>query len=235
MQPPNKTVAILQPGYLPWLGFFDQVNRADIFILYDDVQYDKHGWRNRNRIKGPQGYHWLTVPVFHNAHGEFPILREARIDNKTSWAKKHLGTIRQYYSKAPSFGDLFEELNAILSQRWDFIAELDIVLITAFLKRLGITTPLIRSSELAIEGSQSGRLVNICHHFQATRYLSGDAAQSYLDTKLFRDHGMEVEWQQFKHPVYPQQYGEFLPYLSIIDFLMNCKEGYDGWLIKRGS
>lgn len=215
------TLVALQPGYLPWLGFFDQVRRSDIFVFYDDVQFDKQGWRNRNRVKSPAGPHWLTVPVRREHSGQ--RILEVEIDNRTAWARKHLGTIRQFYAAAPYLDRYWSELSALLQSRWELIVDLDIAvaeLMCGWLKLPVRRTH--RSSELNIEGERSERLLNLCLHFGASRYLSGDAAQNYLDVDLFARHGIEVEWQQYKHPVYTQQHGEFVPYLSALDLLLNC-------------
>src|SRR5712691_13506913 len=110
-----RTVAVLQPGYLPWLGFFDQMRRSDVFIYYDDVQFDKHGWRNRNRVKSPAGPHWLSVPVLHHGLG-WPRIVDTLIDTKTRWARKHVGTLRQFYAKAPYLKRYLPELEEMLNR-----------------------------------------------------------------------------------------------------------------------
>jgi hypothetical protein len=216
-----STVVILQPGYLPWLGFFDQMRRADIFVFYDDVQFDKQGWRNRNRIKSPAGAHWLTVPVRHERLGQ--ALLDVEIDNRQPWARKHLGTIRQFYAGAPYVDRYLPELEALLQRRWERIVDLDLAVVELMCGWLGLRgTRTARSSELKVEGERSQRLLNLCLHFGATRYLSGDAAQNYLDVDLFARHGIAVEWQRYSHPVYRQQHGEFVPYLSALDLVLNC-------------
>lgn len=217
------TLVVLQPGYLPWLGFFDQLMRSDIFVFYDDVQFDKNGWRNRNRIKSPAGPHWLTVPVRVNSLGQ--RVCETEIDARQPWARKHLGTIRQFYAKAPYLKRYLPELEELLAgRRWERLSDLDIAVIELFCAWLGIERRTARSSELNVGGERSERLLNICRHFGARRYLSGDAAQSYLDVELFARRGVGVEWQNYRHPVYPQQHGEFIPFLSALDLLLNCGE-----------
>lgn len=216
-----KTLVVLQPGYLPWLGFFDQMRRADVFAYYDDVQFNKHGWRNRNRIKTPAGPLWLTVPVLHHGQGQ-PRILETVIDSRSNWQRKHIGSLKQYYAKAPYATRYLPELEAMLSRPWTHLADLDIAVAGLMAGWLQIPVPTIRTSTLGIEGNPSQRLINLCHHFGATRYLSGDAASDYLDVALFASQGVEVVWQNYQHPVYPQQHGEFVPYLSAIDLLLNC-------------
>jgi hypothetical protein len=229
----HQTLVVLQPGYLPWLGFFDQLRRSDIFVFYDDVQFDKNGWRNRNRIKSPAGPHWLTVPVRINSLSQ--RIFETEIDNRPPWARKHLGTIKQFYAQAPHLKRYLPELEELLTgHRWERLVDLDIAAIELFCSWLGMKTQFARSSELGISGERSERLVNICRHFGARCYLSGNAAQSYLDAELFALHGIEVEWQNYKHPVYPQQHGEFAPYLSALDLLLNCGDN-SASIIAQGS
>lgn len=216
----GPTLVVLQPGYLPWLGFFDQMRRSDIFVIYDDVRFDKHGWRNRNRIKSPTGPHWLTVPVIVTSGQR---IYEIEVDNRQPWARKHLGTIKQFYAKAPYLKHYLPELEELLAgRRWEQLVDLDIAVIELLCGWLNVEPQWLRSSELGIMGEQSQRLLNLCLHFGARRYLSGDAAQTYLDIELFAKHGIEVEWQNYQHPVYTQQHGEFLPFLSALDLLLNC-------------
>jgi len=216
-----KTLVVLQPGYLPWLGFFDQLRRADVFVYYDDVQFDKHGWRNRNRIKTPAGPLWLTVPVLHHGQGQ-PKILETLIDTRSNWQRKHVASLKQYYAKAPYATRYLPEIEDTLNRPWTHLADLDIAVSGQIAAWLKLPVPTIRTSTLGISGTQSARLVDLCRHFGATRYLSGDAASDYLDVALFASHGIEVVWQNYQHPVYPQQYGPFVPYLSAIDLLLNC-------------
>jgi hypothetical protein len=218
----KRTLAVLQPGYLPWLGFFDQLQRSDIFIFYDDVQYDKNGWRNRNRIKSVAGApHWLTVPV--HVRSLEQLVLETEIDNRKPWARKHIGTIRQFYAKSPHLNRYVRGLEELLlGKNWESLCDLDVAAIKLMCEWLGLTRDMMRSSELGIGGEQSERLLNLCLQVGADCYLSGNAAQEYLDVELFAGHGVTVEWQNYQHPVYPQQHGTFVPYLSALDLLLNC-------------
>lgn len=215
------TVVILQPGYLPWLGFFDQMRRADVFVYYDDVQYDTHGWRNRNRIKTQRGPLWLTVPVRHSGLSK-PRILDVAIDARTNWAKKHVASIRQAYAAAPFAQQYIGALEAVLMESWERLVDLDLAVVDLLAAWLDTRPRIERASALGIGGQQTQRLVNICRHFGATRYLSGSAARTYLDVALLERSGIAVEWQDFAHPVYPQLHGEFVPYLSAIDLILNC-------------
>ena len=164
--PPGSatTVAVLQPGYLPWLGFFDQLQRSQVFVYYDDVQYDKHGWRNRNRIKTQSGPIWLTVPVTHAGQGSARILDMA-IDARTPWARKHVASIRQAYARAPYVGRYLPELEELLERKWERLVDLDIACADLVARWFGLSRRIERSSSLGIGGERSERLVNICRHF----------------------------------------------------------------------
>lgn len=227
-------MVVLQPGYLPWLGFFDQLQRSDCFIFYDDVQYDKNGWRNRNRIKSTTGEpHWLTVPV--RVHSLTQRLIETEIDNRAPWPRKHVGTLRQFYAKAPHLNRYLPELeNLLLGRNWELLCDLDLAVIKLMCQWLGLERETMRSSELLITGDGSERLVNFCLQVGANHYLSGNAAQEYLDVELFARHGIEVEWQNYKHPTYPQQHGAFVPFLSALDLLFNCGDE-SAKIISEGS
>jgi hypothetical protein len=212
-------IAILQPGYLPWLGYFDQELSVDRFVIYDDVQYDRRGWRNRNRIKTPDGPVWLTVPV--EQKGKYDqIIRDVKIDNDRPWKKKHLGTIESFYKKAPYFEKLFPELEKILSKDWEYLWEMDVAVAEWLNGVIGISTPITLASELNAVGQKSDRLLDICRKLSATEYYSGAAARHYLDLDLFQREGIAVHFQEYEHPVYPQLYGEFVSHLSALDLVM---------------
>jgi WbqC-like protein family len=214
------TLVVLQPSYLPWLGYFDQMRRADFFVWYDDVQFDKNGWRNRNRIKGPKGPLWLTVPVRHKGRALQPI-NAVEIDDHQSWRRKHLLSVEQLYARAPFCETILPRLAQILNQPWDRLVDLDIAATDWMAGELAIDTPRFRASQLNVEGDRNGRLIDLCRHFRATRYLSGDSARDYLDVGRFQAAGIEVIWHSYQHPSYPQLHGDFVPYLSAVDLLLN--------------
>lgn len=214
------TLAVLQPGYLPWLGFFDQMRRADVFVYYDDVAFDKHGWRNRNRIKSPTGPQWLTVPVRHKGLSGQKLL-EVELDPNRPWRRKHVTALAQLYARSPHTADYLPQLGRTLDAPWTKLVELDIALSQLLAQWLCIRTATHRASALGIPGSRSQRLVELCRQFGARRYLTGDSARNYLDLELFDQAGIEVVWQNYRHPRYPQQFGAFTPYLSVVDLLFN--------------
>lgn len=219
-------IGILQPGYLPWLGFFEQMHKSDAFVIYDDVQYDKEGWRNRNRIKTVHGIQWLTVPVIvkFDAH---PLITEVMIDNKMNWGKKHFSSIQQNYSKAPFYRKYISIFEDAYSKEWQYLVDIDMHFILELSVALGIDcNKIIRSSTLSVSGDKIERLVNICKLFKADTFYEGAAGRNYIDENYFERHGIKVEYQDYKHPTYNQLHGDFVPYLSIIDLLFN--HGEDG-------
>lgn len=216
------TIGILQPGYLPWLGFFEQLYRSDVFVLYDDVQYDKNGWRNRNRIKTPQGPQWLTVPVLVKS-ADSHLLRDIKINNTVDWRKKHLLSVRNNYSKTPYFQDYICFFEEVYARPWESLVDLDVYFISGLMAHLGLRDKkLIRSSELNVTGDRFERLVGICKKFGAGIFYEGAAGRDYIDTGYFKERGIQVVFQDYQHPVYPQLYGDFVSHLSVIDLLFNC-------------
>jgi WbqC-like protein family len=228
------TLVALQPGYLPWLGYFDLLHRADVFVHYDDVQFDKHGWRNRNRVKSPRGAVWLTVPVRHSGRFGQSVL-DVEIDDRQDWRRKHLSTVAQFYARAPLVESVLPRLRDILERPWPRLVDLDLAIIDWLAAELGIATTRCRASELGIGGDRNERLIHLCRHFGATRYLSGDAARAYLDVERFATAGIEVVWHDYQHPTYPQLHGGFVPYMSTLDLLLNVGKRSLAVLDGRGA
>ncbi len=216
-------VVILQPSYIPWRGYFHQIARADVFIFYDDVKYDKNGWRNRNRIKTARGPRWLTIPV-HTAGVEThhtPIC-EVRTDAGQPWAQSHLSSIRQAYTAAPHFRETFALLEELYAQPGELLAEFTIATTIALARALEIDrTRFLRSSELSgIQGTKTRRLIEILTRVGATHYISGPSARDYIEENLFREAGITLEYMAYNYPPYPQLYPPYDPQVSIIDLLM---------------
>ena len=222
------TVGILQPGYLPWLGFFEQLAKSDVFILYDDVQYDKNGWRNRNRIKTANGVQWLTVPVFSSLTKK-TLVNETLIDNASNWKRKHLLSIKTAYSKAPYFKNYFSIFEEAYSKDWNLLIDIDIFLLKKLAAEFSIDFAKVKlSSTMDVKGDRLSRLLGICKKVGADVFYEGMAGQSYIDIDYFAVNGVKIEFQQYRHPEYGQLHGEFIPYLSAIDLLFNYgKESAD--------
>jgi hypothetical protein len=212
---------INQPNYIPWRGYFHQIRKADIFVFYDDVQYDKHGWRNRNRVKTPNGPVWLSIPVRNKGVVENRIaINEIAIDWTKDWARKHWMTIQQSYGKAPFFSDYASELEAFYANRYELLADLTIDLTIAIASKLGITkTKFIRSSTLKAPGTKTDRLLGILKSVEATHYISGPAARDYLDEAMLSREGISLEYMVYDYPSYPQLYPPYDPNVTILDLL----------------
>ena len=213
------TVVIQQPSYLPWLGYFEQAYQADLFVFYDDVQYTKNDWRNRNRIKTPLGWQWLTVPVNYKSGQE---ICDVGIDPSQKWRGKHLKALEANYAKAPFFWHYIGFFKNLYEQEWTDICALAEYSVIMLCKILNIQTEFKFSKDMPVEGGQTERLVNICKSLGADRYYSPQKSKAYLDISLFEKEGIRVEFQEYKHPVYPQLHGEFMPYLSVVDLIFNC-------------
>ncbi len=217
----ERTAVILQPSYVPWRGYFDLIHRADVFVFYDDVQYDKHGWRNRNRIKTRDGVRWLTIPVASKGNVEHGLLlSEAKIVWNTSWTKKHAATIRQSYSRAPFFVEYASMVDDFYERRPERLVDFTIDTTLALAKALGIAqTRYVRSSELGVGGAKTERLIGILEKVGATRYLSGPSARSYIEPALFAEAKIGLEYVVYDYPEYEQLYPPFDPAVSVLDLL----------------
>jgi len=225
-------LSILQPSYLPWLGFFDQMHRADSFVFLDDVQFTRRDWRNRNKIRTPNGWSWLTVPVLQKSRFT-QLLKETRIDNSIPWRRKHGEAIRSHYAKAPYFDLYFPALESVYNKRWDFLLDLCYETLGILQQALGIQVSLLKASEIGIKAVKKEKILALCQTLKASHYLTGDSAQDYLCQEDFDPLGIVLEMQNYRHPSYHQRYPDFVPYLSVIDLLFN--EGEQSLAILSGT
>ncbi|MBE0699999.1 MAG: WbqC family protein [Anaerolineaceae bacterium] len=212
---------ILQPSYIPWRGYFHQIQKADLFIFYDDVQYDKHGWRNRNRIKTSQDGQWLTIPVHSKGVVVENIgINEIEIAWEQPWSERHLRAIKQSYNKAPYFKEHAGWLEEIFSRRPERLADFTIPLTIEIARKLDIQhTQFMRSSELKISGQKTDRLIEILTQVGATHYISGPSARSYIEEEKFQGAGISLEYMEYNYPEYVQLYPPFDPFVSTLDLL----------------
>jgi hypothetical protein len=214
-------VVILQPSYIPWRGYFDQIRRADLFVFYDDVQYDKHGWRNRNQIKTAQGKQWLTIPVHSKGVTEGIPIKDIRIDWSRPWSRNHLKALTFAYQKAPYFKDYLPLLQAFYDRRDECLADFTIETSIVLSRELGMaSTSFLRSSQLpGITGTGTARLIQILQQVGARHYISGPAAREYIEPEKFDEAGITLEYMEYNYPEYPQLYLPFDPYVTILDLL----------------
>lgn len=215
-------VAIHQPQYLPWLGHFAKLAAADCWIFLDTVQYEKNGWQNRNRIKTPRGAQWLTVPV--RARLGTPI-QDVAIDAAQPWARKHAEALRANYARAPHFARYFGELDRLLGRPWRSLADLNVEVTRFLAGALGVSRTMLRASELPVVNTDpTGRLLDLCRAVGAETYLAGQDGAKYMDLDQFRQSRIAVSVQAYQHPTYTQLHGDFLPFLSVVDLLLNHGE-----------
>jgi len=213
-------LSIHQPQYLPWLGYFEKIDRSEIFVFLDNVQFKKNEWQNRNRIKTAMGNQWLTVPVIH----KFPQkIVDVEINDTVSWERKHLNALSTNYSKAPFYDEHIPVFQSLFSQEWKRLVDINIYVIEYISKALGLTDKqFVKASDLDLKEGNTERLVDICKQLGADVYLSGKDGANYLDISLFKKENINVIFQDYKHPSYSQLYSEFEPFLSIIDLMLNC-------------
>lgn len=213
-------VAIHQPQYLPWLGYFDKMEKSDVFCFLDNVQYKKNEWQNRNRIKTSQGWQWVTVPVGYRFSQK---INEVPINNKVHWARKHLQALITNYNKAPYFNEYIDFFEKIYLKNWSFLSEINIALTQQIREFLGLQEKtVLMASDLVLSEDPTGRLIDICQSVGGDTYLSGEAGSEYMNLDRFRESGVNVIFQDFKHPEYSQCFGQFEPNLSVVDLLFNC-------------
>ena len=216
----TQVTAIHQPNFLPWLGYFYKLRHCDQFVLLDDAEYSKNSYINRNRIKTPDGPAWLTIPVQQSGRSR-QLIVDCQIYRPKQSFRKLLQTIEANYAQAPHFDRLFPEFRQIIDQADDDLSQLNEALIRWAAKELDIATPIFRSSTLELKGiSGTARLVAVCQATAATHYLAGFGSKKYQEDTLFAEAGIAVQLSEFEHPVYPQRWGEFVPNLSVLDYLM---------------
>ena len=217
-----KKVAILQSNYIPWKGYFDLIAAVDEFILYDDMQFTRRDWRNRNQIKTPQGLQWLTVPV--KVKGKYlQKIRETEID-PTNWATDHWKALTQNYQRAKCFNEIAAWLRPLyLEQSWLNISQLNRQLLEAVCRYLEISTVIRNSWDYTLVDGKSERLADLCQQAGATLYLTGPSAKNYLDEAVFANLGMHVQWFDYAgYTEYPQLWGPFEHGVTMLDLLFNC-------------
>lgn len=212
--------AILQSNYIAWKGYFDLIASVDVFVLYDDVQYTKNDWRNRNRIKTPHGIKWLTIPV---SQGNDQRICDVRVTDKR-WAQKHWKAITANYARAQFFKTYEAELAAAYENcTFETLSEVNTHFIKTLCSMIGIETQIVHVTDMSVRGDRIERLVDICQQLGADTYVSGPAAKAYIDETVFQDAGINIEWFDYLHyPTYNQLWGEFDHKVSVIDTLLNC-------------
>lgn len=231
-----RVISIIQPVYLPWLGYFEQMALADVFVAMDDVQYTPRDWRNRNRIKNASGSMWLTVPV--RQHSRAARINEIKLNYDHDWRRRHLRAIEVNYRGCVGFEPLFSEMERTFAAAPSMLVDLDLDLISVVGRFLGIRTPVYRSSDVPRNAGQdrgdtNDRIIEICRHFDSNVLYDGARAADFIDVERFQRAGIRVLFQDYCHPRYPQRFGEFISHQSTVDLIMNV--GVDAPRILRSS
>lgn len=214
----SKIVTIHQPDFAPWIGYFDRIANSDLYLILDDVQFNRRGWHNRDQIKGPNGLHWHTMPIKKGKRETLQI-RDVELDLTPRIIRKLTGTLKSFYSKAPNFEWLFPRLETMYSAGHKYLIDLNLELIDLGNAYLGIQKNMIFSSDLGISSKSTKRIIDLVKAVSGDHYLTGDGSRSYLDEQQFSEQGIRVMWQQYVPKPYPQLHGEFCDRLSIIDFM----------------
>lgn len=209
-----------QPTYLPWLGLFHKIAIADAFCYFDDVQYQKKDWNNRNTLKGPNGEFWMTVPVKSKNHFDKKV-GEIEINNASKWRKKHLKSLELNYQSAPYFDHYIDFFRDCYSREWQRLSDLNEYILKWFLDVLNIKVKYYKMSEIGFNGSKNDLVLDMCRKLDATCYVFGKLGKDYADIRKFNQQGIKVYFQEYCHPIYQQLFKDFVPYLSAVDLLFN--------------
>lgn len=219
----KKTVVIHQPDFAPYLGFFQRFLNADLYIALDHVAfvYGSRGWTHRDKIKTREGASWINVGIEKPEYGS-PI-NTVRLTKGAQWKDRCLSLLLQNYRHAAGFHEVFPIVETLIKNAdFDLMADFNLYFLNGILDLLGMKIEQVRSSTLSPTASKNELLIELLQKVGSTRYLSGLGARDYMRPELFEEAGIEVVWQNFTHPTYPQQFGDFIPYLSILDTLLNC-------------
>lgn len=218
-------ISIQQPEFFPWLGFFNKISQVEKVVLLDTVQFKKRYFENRNKIRTAQDWCWVRVPVKSKGRYE-QLIREVEIDDNPKWRGKLVSTIRLAYTKAPYWCDGGDELcDLIGANKSPLLVDFNVDVISFLMRRFNLVKPIVLASELAVDGSGSQLILDICKAMNASEYLSGRDGKNYLDEDEFAGKGISINFQEFEHPHYQQfQQGEFIPAMSAIDLLFNVGE-----------
>jgi hypothetical protein len=227
----SKTVAIVQSNYVPWKGYFDLMAAVDEFIVYDEVQYTRRDWRNRNRFKSPTGVRWLSVPV--KVKGRYLQRIDETLVSDPGWAQQHWSALSTWYRAAPFFDRYREVLEeAYLRSDDRHLSKVNRRFLELLARLIDVTTAVRSSAEYSSQGTKTARLVAICESAGATTYLSGPSARSYLDEAMFAHAGIEVAWMDYSgYPEYPQLYPPFEHHVSILDLLFSVGPEASNYLL----
>lgn len=224
-----KKIVISQPMFFPWIGLFEQIRLADIYVHYDDVQFSKGGFSNRVQIKTENGFKWLTVPLLKPKLGM--KINEAKINNMTNWRRSHMSFLLQTYKSAPFQSDMLEIVNSVYNKQSTTVADISINSIQEVCKYYGLTNTVFHcSSELDVKGQSSQRVLDIVKLLEGKVYITGHGAKNYMNHELFEENKIKIEYMDYKRTPYPQLYEGFDPHVSILDLIANAGRKGIQWI-----
>lgn len=212
-----------QPLYLPWIGFFQKVSMSDKFCLWDDVQFDPNDFINRNYLKNPNGVCMITIPIKSKGYREKTI-KDMHIENQHNWRRIHWNTFVVSYSKSPYFESYSDFFKKTFDKKWDDLLDIDVHILEYLFKEMGMKVEIIMASKQTFEGTKTARIIDMCNKLNSDIYIFGAMGKGYADLDLLKKAGVKPYFQDYKHFVYPQLWGDFIPNLSVVDLLFNCGE-----------
>ena len=215
-------LTIHQPNYLPWLGFFHKIILSDVYVAFDDVQFEKNSFNNRNKIKVHNGWTWLTIPIITSGQSKITMINNAKIKQNSNWNKKHFKSIKFNYAKAEYYDEYINFFNEVYNKDWQTLADLNIYILKWLFKKLNIRTDLVLSSEIKEKfGSKDDLVLSICNKFNTDIYISGPKGKDYINEEKFKTDDIKIHYHDYTHPKYSQLWESFLSHMSIIDLLFN--------------
>ena len=223
----------MQPTFIPWIGYFAMIERVERFVFLDSVQFAKRSWQQRNQIKGASGVNWITVPVITKGLKD-QLIKDVKINEFSKFLNKFKNTLKTYYGKTKYFKDFNDLINSNVEKSNGSLSEMNINIIVAVSKILGIKTEFSKSSDLNLNGNKAELLANICQYYKAKNYISALGSKGYIsESNAFEKRDIEVFYHEYNHPEYLQIFGDFVPFMSILDLLFN--EGENSYtIIKKG-
>jgi len=234
-------VAAHQPHYFPWLGYIDKMAQSDLFIVMDDLQYEKDNFQNRNRIKLNNQSSWITVPLERGSQADRicdKLIQNGGTSAREHWQRRTWTTLQVHYGKAPHFARYADEVEDIFARPWTRLLDLNLHILDLVRAWFGITRPVLLSSSLGLEGQKTDRIIDFCRKVGAKVYLSGRGGSTgYLDVDALERAGIGVAWQSFQHPIYPQRYPGlgFMPRMCVLDMIFNCGPSCRDMLLSTGE
>jgi len=217
----DVVVSINQPAYLPWLGYFDRIIKSDIHIVLDHVQFEKNSMVNRNKIRTPQGWAWMTVPVLTKGRFGDLSISTLKINDTVRWSKKHWRTLEMNYSRAPFFDEYAPFFMDVFHREWSYLSLLVNEINSYVLEVLDVGTRIVYSSDLGVTQKKTDLILELCKKVDAKTYISGPFGRDYLDRGKFEELNIQLQFHDYSHPAYRQAFSGFEPYMSVIDLLFN--------------